>query len=257
MTSFPDKALLEEIAAEMEERERKKKELQERKDAVKREYLQAVSTGGNGMDLSMLHTARSLREVVDKKEYDSIPGVLDKAVLPAGHTFGIKLCEMDSDSLGDWSEPFILTPDGMRDESIFDFFSFEDSPAGAWQAFLLHQMWQYLPLWWHANYNERTYVYSKEDLSRTFLGKAMVDPGARGYMTLLRCDIDSLDVDALDLSPEIVRDNGIYYVSCCFWTDFGGLEREYVKLTLKDGRLDEFFEFDLETLFEYNCGIVF
>ena len=52
----------------MEERERKKKELQERKDAVKREYLLAVSTGGNGMDLSMLHTARSLREVVDKEE---------------------------------------------------------------------------------------------------------------------------------------------------------------------------------------------
>ena len=257
MTSFPDKALLEEVAAEMEERERKKKELQERKDAVKREYLQAVSTGGNGMDLSMLHTARSLREVVDKKEYDSIPGILDKAVLPAGHSFGIKLCEMDSESLGDWSEPFIQTPDGTRDKSIFDFFRFDDSPMGAWQAFLLQQLWQYRPLWWHANYNERASVYSKEDLSRTFLGKAMVDPGARGYMTLLRCDIDSLDVDALDLSPEIVRDNGIYYVSCCFWTDFGGLEREYVKLTLKDGRLDEFFEFDRETLFEYNCGIVF
>ena len=64
-------------------------------------------------------------------------------------------------------------------------------------------------------------------------------------------------MDALDLAPEIVLDNGIYYVSCCFWSDFGGLEREYVKITLKDGRLDEFFEFDLETLFEYNCGIIF
>ena len=257
MTSFPDKALLEEVAAEMEEQERKKKELQERKDAVKREYLQAVSTGGNGMDLSILHTARSLREAVDKKEYDSILRVLDKAVLPAGHTFGINLCEMDSESLGDWSEPFIRTPSSKRDESIFEYFRFEDSPMGAWQAFLLHQMWHFLPLWWHANYNERTYVYSKEDLSRTFLGKAMVDPGARRYMLMLRSDVDSLNVDALDLSPEIVRDNRQYYVSCCFWTDFGGLKREYVKISLTDGRLDEFFDFEQRTLFKYDCGILF
>ena len=69
MTSFPDKALLEEVAAEMEERERRKQELQERKDAVKRDYLQAVPTGGNGMDLTMLHTARPLREAVDRKAY--------------------------------------------------------------------------------------------------------------------------------------------------------------------------------------------
>lgn len=194
---------------------------------------------------------------MDKQEYGSIPKILDKAVLPAGHTFGIKLYDRNSDSLGDWSKPFIRTPDGMRDESIFDFFRFEDSPAGAWQAFLLQQMWHYLPLWWHANYDERTYVYSKEDLSRSFLGIAMIDPKARMHMLKLRSAVDTLDMDALDLSPEIVQDNGRYYVSCCFWTDFGGLKREYVKITLTDGRFDEFFEFDLKTLFEYNCGILF
>lgn len=209
------------------------------------------------MDFTMLHTARSLRGAVDRKKYDSIPGVLDKAVLPAGHTFGINLCEMESDSLGDWSEPFILTPGGKRDESIFKYFRFADSCTGAWQAFLLLQMWLYLPLWWHANYDQRTYVYSKEDLSRTFLGKAKVDPGVRRYMLMLRNDVDSLDVDALDLSPEIVRDKRIYYVSCCFWTEFGGLKREYVKITLTGGRLYEFFEFDRGTLFKYNCGILF
>ena len=247
MTSFPDKALLEEVAAEMEEQERKKKELQERKDAVKREYLLAVSTGGNGMDLSMLHTARSLREVVDKEKYDSIPGVLDKAVLPAGHTFGIKLCKMESGSLGDWSEPFIQTPDGKRSESIFEFFRFEDSSMGVWQAFLLHQMWHYLPLWWHANYDRRHYHYSQEDAPvfdrplPYFQKKVIIYP----------------DFSRFDLSPEVYHEGGDYYVSSCFWSSFGGLIREYAKLTFKEGMLDGFFVFDEKTLVEYDCGIVF
>ena len=247
MTSFPDKTLLEEVAAEMEERERKKKELQERKDAVKREYLLAVSTDGNGMDLSMLHTARSLREVVDKKEYDSIPGILDKAVLPAGHSFGIKLCEMDSESLGDWSKPFVLMPDGKRSESIFEFFRFEDSSMGVWQAFLLHQMWHYLPLWWHANYDRRHYHYSQEDAPvfdrplPYFQKKVIIYP----------------DFSRFDLSPEVYHEGGDYYVSSCFWSSFGGLIREYAKLTFKEGMLDGFFVFDEKTLVEYDCGILF
>ncbi len=247
MTSFPDKALLEEVAAEMEERERRKHELQELKDAVKREYLQAVPTGGNGMDLTMLHTARSLREAVGKKEYDSIQGMLDKAVLPAGHTFGIKLCEMDSESLGDWSEPFIQTPDGTLDKSIFDFFRFEDSPMGAWQAFLLHQMWHYLPLWWHANYERRHYLYSHEDAPifdrplPYFKKKVMISP----------------DFSRFNLVPEVYHESAEYYISGCFWTDFGGLIREYSKLTFKDGMLDGFFVFDEKTLVEYDCGICF
>ena len=257
MTSFPDDAFLEEARAAMTEWEQRKKEMQERKDAVKKEYLQAVANGRNGIDLSMVHTAHALRGVVYNKEYDSILRVLDKAVLPTGHTFDIEPCDMEGDSLGDTSKTFVLRPDGARDESIFEYFQFEDSCTGAWQAFLLHQMWHYLPLWWHANYDERTYVYTKEDLSGTFLGKAMVDPRARRYMHMLGSEIDSLDVDALDLSPEIVRNKGVYYVSCCFWTDFGGLKREYVKIVLTDGRLDEFFEFDRGTLYEYNCGILF
>ena len=247
MTSFPDKTLLEEVAAEMEERERKKKELQVRKDAVKREYLRAVSTGGNGMDLSMLHTARSLREVVDKEEYDSIPGVLDKAVLPAEHSFGIKLCEMDSESLGDWSKPLVQMPDGKRSESIFEFFRFEDSSMGVWQAFLLHQMWHYLPLWWHANYDWRHYHYSQEDAPvfhdplPNFQKKVFISP----------------DFSRFDLSPKVYNEGEVYYISSCYWTGFGGLIREYAKMSFKEGMLDGFFVFDEQTLVEYDCGIVF
>ena len=124
----------------MAEIERRKKEIQERKDAVKKEYQRVVSCSKNVTDDSMVKAAQALREAVYNNEYDSILSVLDKAVLPSGHVFGVRPCDMEGDSLGDWSRPFIRKPDGKRSESIFEFFRFEDSSMGVWQAFLLHQM---------------------------------------------------------------------------------------------------------------------
>ena len=232
----------------LESQERRKREEQERKDAVKKEYLREVAACGNGADESSVRTARTLREAVYNKEYDSVLTILDKAVLPDGHSFGIRICEMESDSLGDWSRPFIQGPDGRRNESVFEFLRFEQSCAGAWQAFLLHEMWHYLPLWWHANYDKQHFLYSPEDLPVfdrpiPYFGKKVV--------------MISPDFSRFDLSPEIRTLEGKYYVSSCFWTNFGGLIREYAVFTLNGGRMEDFYVFDQETLVEYNCGILY
>lgn len=85
----------------------------------------------------------------------------------------------------------------------------------------------------------------------------MVDPVTRRYMLMMKSDIESLDMDCLDISPEIYYGNGRAYVSCCYWSDFGGLEREYAELTLKDGRMEVCFFIEKKALFKYECGIVF
>lgn len=245
--SFPDDAFLEEAKAAMTEWERRKMEMQERKNAVKKEYQRIVTSGKNVADYAMVKTAQALREAVDNNEYDSILSILDKAVLPSGLAFGVRPCEMEGDSLGDWSKPFIQMPDGKRRESIFAFFRFEDSSMGAWQAFLLHQMWHYLPLWWHANYDRRHYHYSQEDAPvfdrplPYFQKKVIIPP----------------DFSRFDLSPKVYHEGGDYYISSCFWTSFGGLIREYTKITFKEEMLVDFFVFDEQTLVEYDCGIVF
>ena len=247
MTSFPDDAFLEEAKAAMTEWERKKMEMQERKDAVKKEYQRVVTCNKDVADRSMVKTAQALREAVDNNEYDSILSILNKATLPSGLTFSVRPCDMEGDSLGDWSKSFILMPDGKRSESIFEFFRFEDSSMGAWQAFLFHQMWHYLPLWWHANYDQRHYHYSQEDAPvfdrplPFFQKKVIIHP----------------DFSRFDLSPKVFHEGGEYYISSCFWTDFGGLIREYAKMSFKEGMLDGFFVFDEQTLIEYDCGIVF
>ena len=248
MTSFPDDAFLEEAKAAMTEWERRKKEIQERKDAVKKEYLRVVACSKNMADRSMVKTAQALREAVDNNEYDSILRVLDKAVLPSGYTFGIKPCVTEGDfNLGDWSKPFVQMPDGKRSESIFEFFRFEESSMGVWQAFLLHQMWHYLPLWWHANYDWRHYHYSQED------APVFHDP----LPYFQKKVIISPDFSRFNLTPEVYNEGEVFYISSCYWTSFGGLIREYAKLTFKEGKLDGFFVFEEQTLVEYDSGIVF
>ena len=256
MTSFPDDSLQEYAKRASEEYEQWKKEREALRNAARERFLEAASGNKNGCSSDHIKVAHLLKEAA-KGDYGSIPAILDKASLPDGLSFGIKECDMESDSLGEASKLFVQTQDGKRDYSVFEHFRFEDSVMGAWQAFLLHQLWHYLPLWWHANYDAKTYVYTKEELSGTLLGKAIVNPVTRRYMLMMKSDVDTLDMESLDLAPEIYFGNGRAYVSCCFWSSFGGLIREYVEFTLKDGRLEDFFFIEEKTLFKYNCGIVF
>lgn len=228
--------------------EQRKREEQERKDAVKKEYLRAVATCENKADNSAVHTAQVLREAVYKKEYDTVLKILDKVRLPKGYTFGIRVCKMGGGGLGDESKPYVQKLFGKRSEPIFEFLYFEDSPMGAWQAYLLHQMWHYLPLWWHSNYARRHYHYSSEDA-----------PVFRDPLPYFGEKVVKIfpDFSRFDLSPEIYTMEGKYYISSCFWTSFGGLIREYVVLTMNEERMEDFCVFDEETLVEYNCGIVF
>ena len=239
----------EELQSLRENYEQRKREEQERKDTMKMEYQRMVSACKNEADDRSIHTAQALREAVRKEEYGSVLTILDKAIVPDRHTFEIEICPSgpDSDSIGDWSRLFIQMPDGNRSESVFEFLRFEDTCMGGWQAFLLHQLWHYLPLWWHGNYEKRRYLYSAEDEPPFekplpyFAKKVWISP----------------DFSQLDLAPEIRSHEGKYYISACFWTSFGGLIREYISLTLNEGRMTSFFPFYSKTLVEYDCGIVF
>ena len=255
MTNCPDNILSEDLREAMKEREREKKVEQILRETARGVFRELASCGPNACTPEHIGVARKLVEAVSGNDYPSILRILDKASLPDGATFEVRECR--ETDFGDESKPCILHPDGHRDMDIFESFRFEDSPMGAWQAFLLHQMWHYLPLWWHSNYARRRYVYSKDDLKDTTLGRAMVDSGVRHYMTLMGSHVASLDLDALALTPEIYSENGKHYISCCFWSDFGGLIREYAQLALVDGRMEGFNIFDEKVLFGYDCGILF
>lgn len=221
-----------------EEREKAEKEQMDHKAICSENYAKLVSHRFNN---EFIQKAQSLCELVKKKDYSDILNLLDKSSLPL--TMKLDVQECNQQGTGSVSRLFVNTPNNERIFAIYDHLRFEDSIMGAWQAFLLDRLQHYLPLWWHANYDKRDYIYSKEDLDHI---THFID---RGF--------DKTVLEDYYIAPEIKGGNGKYYISCCYWTDFGGLKREFVEISLLDNKLKDVFVFDEEVIHEYECGILF
>lgn len=221
-----------------EERENAEREQLEHKAVCSENYAKLVSLSNNN---EFIQKAQSLFELVKKKDYGDILKLLDKASLPS--TMKLDVQECNQQGTGSVSRLFVNTPNNERIFDIFDHLRFEDSIMGAWQAFLLNRLDHYLPLWWHANYNKRDYIYTKEDFDHI---THFID---RGF--------DKSVLEEYNIAPEIKGGNGKYYISCCYWTDFGGLRREFVEISLIDNKLKGAFVFDEKVIHKYECGIMF
>ena len=180
-------------------------------------------------------------DLVRQQKYNEFLNLLDKASLPSTMTLGVKECIRQG--AADRSRLCVKRSDDAFTFNINEYLEFENSAMGAWQAFLIDRLWHSLPLWWHDNYNKRDYIYSKEDLNKI---THFVDR-----------HFDASVLANYDLAPEIYGENGRYYISCCYWTDFGGLKREFVEISLLDGKLDKPFLFDQKVIHRYDCGIMF
>ena len=224
-----------------EEREKSEREHQEHKADCIENYAKMAGVKQTQSGSNYVGIAQSLNELVMKKSYQKILDLLDKVSLPPAMKLKVRECEKQGS--GGISRLFIDCQDNSCDYSIYDHLRFEDSLMGAWQAYLLGQMWHYLPLWWHANYDRRDYIYSKEDYNHI---THFID---RKFNVNVLSDFD--------VAPEIYGENGKYYISCCFWTDFGGLKREFVEVTIQGSKVKDLFVFDEKTIFEYQCGIMF
>lgn len=56
--------------------------------------------------------------------------------------------------------------------------------------------------------------------------------------------------------PDVVKANGRFYVTCCFFTNFGGMIQETVEIAIDNGKAS-FHVIEQKTLVEYDCGIRF
>ncbi len=149
--------------------------------------------------------------------------------------------------IGDSSSLFITTRDGENDHDIFKYLSVSDNCEGAWQAYLLHTLWYYLPMYWHAGYNSRVMILTNDDLlgiANYFKHKSPKD-----YL--------SFDVKQFEVAPQVSKQSDGYIVSCCIWNAWRGLFKETVKITITDNKVSEIKNVSKKMLIKYNCRIVF
>lgn len=221
--------------------------------AAKKEFEIAIAKCVNQIDENYINVAQSLHEAVRMKDYGKIAAILDKMMLPRCTRFKVKECKPYG--LGDESRLRLSWHSDSKD--IFDYLSFDNSCMGAWQAYLLFTLWHSLPLHWHSNYYHRDYLYSKDDVKHIRLHYGSNDIVSKIYAYL----------DKNDIAPEIYSYKGKYYITCCYWTNFGGLHREYFEIIFNDSiyfdncegkhhdRISIIDCIVIKTLYDYHCHI--
>ena len=230
-----------------EKKRKAEREAKERIEKEKKASANAAFLSASTSNEDYAAVGKRLHKLVGEKKYSDFLDCLDKVKLPNGAKLIVEECDEGTSDIGDKSTLLIKLPNGESDENIFKHLIVEQSAMGAWQAYLLHKLWHVLPLFWHANYDARDYIFSKDDVNS--ISTFTEDKRERNAIIALISDFD--------FTPEVRESNGKYYVSSCFWSNFGGLIREYLELTFDGNKIADIFQFDSKKLYEYNCGIYF
>ena len=131
----------------------------------------------------------------------------------------------------------------MNDDFVYNIWkhiTVEDSCMGVWQAYLFDSTFRYR----HNVYDCKSYIYSEKSINRIkFITKK--PPKA------------ITEVRNFNLSPEIAKDGSKYYVSCCYWNDRRGLNREFVEITIENNKVAKITEPTSVNLIKYHCGVFF
>ena len=125
--------------------------------------------------------------------------------------------------------------------NIWKHIAVEDSCMGVWQAYLFDSAFRY-------RYNlydcSRSYIYSEKSIDRIkFITKKTPKVIA--------------EVRNFNLTPEIAKIGSEYYLSCCYWNDWSGLNREFMKITIENNRVARITKLSSVNLIKYHCGVLF
>ena len=182
--------------------------------------------------------------------------VLDKIQLL--EDYGLQL-EYEERGIGGRTYIYVKEPNGNLSKNFLDFMIVDDSPLGALQVYFLSKLWHYLPMYWHGYYDRRFSVFSKDDLLKIKVRSRKT----RGERPLKPSDIYEEENDlpeealACDVTPKVTRYEDKYYVSCCYWSEFGGLIRELVEIKIENNKVTEFLDANRKVLYRYHCGIMY
>lgn len=238
----------------VEKRQTKKYEVEAHKKVVeaKKKGMDAFNNSipsDNPTDIAeCVELWKKIVTLTDAEQYDNLTECLSEINVADGYTLNVSLCKTPQNGeyfIGSDSYLYVADKDGKQEMDIFKFLKVTNSVKGAWQAFVLHELWHILPHYWHGLYNYRQFIFDKQDFQN-------VHSFGQGRFWIMPIDASKYDVQL-----KITQNGNDYYVSYCYWNDWEGLVREVVEITIIDGKVTETNNLSKKVEFQYDCGIVF
>lgn len=155
----------------------------------------------------------------------------------------------------------------------FGHFHVEESEEGYWEAFLLSEMWRFLPLFWHAGYAARTLILDADELpGLAHVSEELIEKFRRGE-ELPDCMTDRVEqgfygsdddirrifsLTGNDIVlPRVTRTGSGCEITYHYWTEWGGLVCETDSLSIdREGNMTV-RQMQSTCLAEYDCCILF
>lgn len=150
---------------------------------------------------------------------------------------------------------FINTPSGRIEYHQLcgeksPFLKVDISGKGAWQVYLLNT----IPFFIHELYGKRYYIFKEDDIYSFKAGGNFASESEREKNT---SEMELLLKKGVDILPKIYVFDDMFYVSCCYWNDWEGLVREYVKISHSEGWITSIDCTHYDVLYEYDCGVTY
>ena len=118
----------------------------------------------------------------------------------------------------------------------------DKSKYGAWDVYLFSKTRNIYPTFWHGGYNIETLLFCNSDLNS---------------IMALRGLAKDVVLNGEKIEPKVWFDGETAYVNGFYWSEYGGLFKETMKLVFSGSRIVEYETIAKENIYTYQCGIMF
>ncbi|MDO4191059.1 MAG: hypothetical protein Q4D14_05175 [Bacteroidales bacterium] len=204
-------------------------------------FQQMLPTNKTPLTRRQLSTTKTLLYSLELGDYNQLMSYFPNLKLTEKNAT-LTVEKYKEHGLGSTSQLIVEQPEQKTHElSIQQDIIIDNTTASIWQIYMLHNLWRLLPLFWHANYSAREYLFSKQTWEK--IAKEINE----------NCGNFTND----DLCPYILNNGNTFYITACFWSDFDGLVRDICAIKTKGNRIEQILDVDERVMHKYWCGILF
>ena len=156
----------------------------------------------------------------------------DKAKLLANCTLSLRI---KKGGARNFRKVFVSNNNKESEFNIKEHLIVDDSVEGAWQAFIFQSYIDKI------NSIKLYFLFSKDDV--------------KSVKTLGNEDL-SLELQNYDITPYVGKYKNKYFISYCTFSQWGGLIRQNIEITLANNRITTYRVFQGINIYSYDCGFM-